>query len=106
LFFVVERMCGQSLHDETCCGVRVGLPPIFDSDGSVFSGELVLKIAGREVDLDKSAETLLARSLEVVKRDIETLWVPREPLPVPKLEVRGAPQPCAVGIDRAARDPA
>lgn len=67
----------------------------------MFSVELVFKIAGREVALDKFAEALVGRSLEAVRKDIETLRTTRE-LSTPRFVEKRETQPRAVGIDRAA----
>jgi hypothetical protein len=70
----------------------------------VFSVELTFKIDGRDVGLDKFAEALVARTVEAVKRDIQTLQAQQE-MPVaviPKVESERRAQPRAVSVEHAA----
>jgi len=69
----------------------------------MFSMELVFKIAGREVDLDRFVGELLTRSLETVRSDIRALRVHEAPALQRSMSRPGTHQPPrAVGIDGAA----
>ena len=55
-----------------------GMPPIFDLEAYVFSVELTFKIAGREFTLEEFGERLVARPLEALRKEIQTLRASRE----------------------------
>jgi len=68
---------------------------------STFSVELTIKIAGREVTPDQFVETMVAKVIEGLRREIEGLR--NVQLPTPRFAVTERDkQPRAVGINRAA----
>ena len=69
----------------------------------MFSVELTFKIEGREVGLDSFAEAIVARALESVRKDIQTLRVAPETVVMPAVVgAREKTQRKAVSVDRAA----
>ena len=67
----------------------------------MFSVEMIIKIDGRSLTLDEFAERIVARALEGVRKDIQTIRVSRE-VPQQPVVVQRDTEPRAVGIERAA----